>query len=102
MPVTLHVMYPITDDTTFDYDYYATTHTAIFDEHFGPHVTSRTASKGLAGGPDTPPGFYIVFTAVAESMEKLQAGLAAGGPVMADIPNYYNGAPVILIGDQVL
>jgi uncharacterized protein (TIGR02118 family) len=101
MAATLHVMYPIADDTTFDYDYYSGTHFGIVETHMGPHLQSMSASKGLAGGPDTPPGFHAVFTAVAADMESLQAGLAAAGPVLADIPNYYNAQPIMLLGETM-
>ncbi|MFN3144732.1 MAG: hypothetical protein ACE368_05440 [Paracoccaceae bacterium] len=60
MAITLHVMYPTDGGTTFDHDYYATSHMALVGEHFGPHMVSASASKGLAGGPDTPPGFHAV------------------------------------------
>jgi uncharacterized protein (TIGR02118 family) len=101
MAATLHVMYPITDETQFDYDYYGTTHFEIVNENMGPHLSSHSASRGLAGGPDVPPGHYAIYTAVADTMGDLQAALAAAGPVLADIPNYYNGTPQMLIGETL-
>jgi len=57
MPVSMQVVYPIGDDTHFDYDYYLSTHMGLVAEHFGPHMTSAQATKGLAGGPNVPRRF---------------------------------------------
>lgn len=101
MAITLHVMYPTDGGTTFDHDYYASSHMALVGEHFGPHMVSASASKGLAGGPDTPPGFHAVAMMLFEDQSKLDAAMAAAGPVLADIPNYYSGAPQMLIGRTI-
>ena len=101
MSVTLTVLYPTTSGTGFDHGYYATTHMALVARHFGPHMVSASASKGVAGGPDTPPGFHAIATLLFDDQAKLDAALAAGGPVLADIPNYYDGAPQMLIGEVI-
>ncbi len=102
MAATLHVMYPITDDTTFDYDYYSGPHVEIINTHWSDHLTSHSVSKGLAGGPDAPPGFYAIYTAVFPDMETMQAALAVAGPIIEDVSNYYNAAPQMLIGETML
>lgn len=99
MPLSLHVMYPTADDTTFDHAYYVATHMPIVAEHMGPHFDSITVVKGLAGGPDTPPGFHTVAAMVFADQAALDAGLAAAGPALADIPNFFSGKPEMLIGD---
>ena len=101
MSVTLHVLYPTEGGTTFDQAYYAGTHMPLVGEYFGPHMLSASASKGLAGGPDVPPGYHAIAVMVFEDQSKLDAALAVAGPVLADIPNYYNGAPQMLIGETV-
>ncbi len=101
MPLTLTVMYPTAGGTTFDQGYYATTHMGLVGEHFGPHMISATASKGLAGGPDTPPGFHAIAVISFEDQSKMDAAMAAGGPVLADIPNYFSGKPEMLIGEVI-
>jgi uncharacterized protein (TIGR02118 family) len=101
MPATLTVAYPVGDGLTFDYDYYASTHMGIVSSHMGEHVQSHTASKGLAGGPGVPSPVFAVFHAVFADMDALQAALGAAGPVLADIPNYYNGQPSMTIGETL-
>ncbi|MEX0338812.1 MAG: EthD family reductase [Arenibacterium sp.] len=101
MPISLTVLYPTEGETTFDHAYYASTHMGLVGEHFGPHMVSATASKGLAGGAGAPPGYHAVANIVFEDQSKLDAAMGAGGPVLADIPNYYNGLPQILIGEVI-
>lgn len=101
MTISLQVLYPVADGTTFDHSYYAGTHMPLVAKHMGPHMESAQASKGLAGGPDQPAGFYAIATMTFTDQAALDAAMAAAGPVLEDIPNYYNAAPQMLIGEVV-
>ena len=101
MPVTLTVMYLTAGGTTFDHDYHATKHMPLVGQNFGKHMVSASASEGLAGGPDTPPGFHALAIMVFEDQSKLDAAMAASAPVLSDTPNYYNGDPQMLIGEVI-
>jgi len=99
MAVTLQVLYPVGDGTTFDHAYYASTHMGLVGDHMGAHITSAQASKGLAGGPDTPAPFHAIATITFADQDAMGAAMKAAGPVMADIPNFTNVQPQILIGE---
>lgn len=101
MTLSLQVLYPTDDGATFDHDYYKATHMPIVDTHMGPHIGSAVVVKGLAGGPETPPGFHAVATFTFPDQAALDACLAAAGPAIADIPNFYSGTPKMLIGEVV-
>jgi len=101
MSVSLQVIYPVGDDTSFDYDYYLATHMPLVDEHMGKHIQSTLVTKGLAGGPDTPPGSYAVATMVFADQPAMDAALAASRSVLADIPNFTNTQPQMLIGEVI-
>jgi len=101
MSVSLQVLYPVAEGTQFDHDYYTATHIPLVGEHMGAHIESTSISKGLAGGPDVPAGFYVVATMVFASMENLQAALEVAGPVLADIPNFTNSEVQMLIGEII-
>ncbi|PCH74757.1 MAG: ethyl tert-butyl ether degradation protein EthD [Rhodobacteraceae bacterium] len=101
MAVSLQVIYPISDDTSFDYDYYTSSHMEIVGKHMGPHLQSTLVTKGLAGGPDTPPGSYAVATLLFADQAAFDAAMAVSAPVMADIPNFTNSQPQILIGEVI-
>lgn len=102
MRVSLQVAYPVTEGTSFNYDYYFKTHMDVVNEHFGPHLQSATASKGIAGGPDTPSPFYAIATLVFADQAAMDAAMAAGGPVIGDIPNFTDTTPQMMIGEVVV
>ncbi|MEX3006933.1 EthD family reductase [Hoeflea sp. TYP-13] len=99
MRLSLQVLYPITDSTNFDYDYYLTRHMPLVGEHMGVHIESTLVTKGVAGGPDAPPGFYAIATMIFADQAALDSAMAASGPVLADIPNYTNTTPQMLVGE---
>ncbi|MVO15088.1 EthD family reductase [Parasedimentitalea huanghaiensis] len=101
MAVSLQVIYPISEGTTFDYSYYTTKHFDLVGEHMGEHIETMFVTKGLAGGPDTPPGIYAVATLVFENQDALNASMAAAPPVLADIANFTNVQPQMLIGEVI-
>lgn len=101
MTATLQVLYPTTEGTKFDYEYYKTSHYKIIHDEIGSYIESDEVVKGLAGGPDVPAPFYAVYTARFKDMETLQAAVDAAGNVLADIPNYTDTAPVMLIGEHL-
>lgn len=101
MAVTLQVIYPATEGTTFDYDYYATTHMELVGKHIGDKIESTVVTKGLSGGPDTPPGFHAVATIVFKDQDTLGAAMQNAGPLMEDIPNFTNTQPNVLIGEVI-
>ena len=102
MSKTVQAVYPITDGTSFDYGYYVETHLPLVEEYFGPHgMVSISATKGLAGGPDVPPPFFAIATMTFPDEASLNAALGAAGPVLADIPNFTNCSPSLLIGEGI-
>jgi uncharacterized protein (TIGR02118 family) len=101
MTLSLQVIYPITDDTTFDYDYYLGTHMPMVSEHMGAHIDKVLVTKGLASGPDAAPESYAVASMTFVDQTALDAALAAAGPVIADIANFTNTKPQMLIGEVI-
>lgn len=101
MSISLQVIYPITDDTHFDYDYYLGTHMPLVGKHMGPHIAQTLVTKGLAGGPDTPPASYAIATMIFAGQAEMDAAMAAAPPVLADIANFTNTKPQMLIGQVV-
>ena len=102
MPATITVLYPAGDDKTFDFDYYNSTHEALVRQHMSDGLTDFTAVKSLGAAPDMAPSPYIVEARfVYETMNALQAALGKAGDVVADIPNFTNTQPVILVGETM-
>lgn len=101
MAVALQVLYPIGSDTTFDYDYYVQTHLKLVQEQMGSHIDRTVVTKGLAGGPNTPPGYHATATLVFADQSAMDSAMAASGPVMADLPNFTNVKPDLLISEVI-
>lgn len=99
MSLSLQVLYPTANGTTFDHTYYSTKHMEIVGTSIGPHTENVMVVKGLAGGPDTPPGYHAIATITFVDQAALDAGMEAAGPALADIPNFYSGQPEMLIGE---
>ena len=102
MPVSLQVAYPVVNGTTFDAAYYFGTHMELVARHFGPHLQSSTASKGVAGGPDQPSPFYAIATMIFADQAAFDAAMAEAGPVLADIPNFTDTTPQMMIGEVMV
>ncbi|CUH99009.1 EthD family reductase [Leisingera aquaemixtae] len=101
MPVSLQVIYPVTEGTKFDHAYYADTHFQIVDEHMGAHIQTIVVTKGLAGGPDTPAPYYAIATMTFADQAAMDAAMKAAGPALEDIPNFTDVKPQMLIGEVV-
>ncbi|PHS39239.1 MAG: ethyl tert-butyl ether degradation protein EthD [Robiginitomaculum sp.] len=99
MSISLQVLYPISDDSKFDFTYYTESHFPIVGKHWGSFIESITASKGIAGGPDTPPAYHAIASLTFKDMDTLEAAIAVAEPVLADIANFTNVAPEMLIGE---
>jgi uncharacterized protein (TIGR02118 family) len=101
MTLSLQVIYPITETTHFDYDYYLQTHMLMVGEHMGAHIQDTLVTKGLAREPDAPPQSYAVATMTFADQSEMDAALSAAGPVLEDTPNFTNTQPQMLIGEVV-
>lgn len=103
--IRVTVLFPKTSASHFDIDYYLTKHV--------PMSTAKIQSLGIpveAQVDETlgsiPPGEPVPYAAIGfllfESMEDFQKGLTThGAEIMADILNFTNIQPQILIGNIV-
>ena len=102
MALSLQVIYPIRDNTHFDMDYYLGTHMPMVNEHMGKHIDQVLVTKGLGGGaPGTPPQNYAVATMTFADKDALDAALAAAQPVVADIANFTDTEPQMMVGEVI-
>ena len=92
--ISVHIMYPQTDDSTFDMSYYMSTHMPMFAESLGDACISWGATTVKTGT------WAAVGWAMVESQEAFDAALGEhGAKIMADIPNYTNVQPELVVGD---
>jgi uncharacterized protein (TIGR02118 family) len=101
MTASVQVIYPVGEGTTFDIGYYADTHMAMVKDLWGDLVTGQIVTRGDAGGPNVPPRFHAIATFTFADQSALRMALSKAGPLMADVPNFTNVQPQMLIGEQV-
>jgi uncharacterized protein (TIGR02118 family) len=89
------VLYPKSDDSTFDMDYYREKHMAIVNRVLKP---DRVEIDRAVDGP-----FIAVGHLYFATQEALQAGMGSPdvGETMEDIPSYTNVQPQIQISEIV-
>jgi uncharacterized protein (TIGR02118 family) len=82
----LTVLYPSTNDSTFDMDYYRTTHAELVKRVIGPERFE--IDKGQDGQP-----FHAFGHLYFASPEAMQAAMANpdAGQAAADVANFYKG-----------
>ncbi len=87
------ILYPKSDDSSFDMDYYTSTHMPLFAEVLGD------ACQGWGAATVEDGKYHAVGWAMVESKDAFDAAMASGGAkVMGDIPNYTSAAPELLVG----
>tara|TARA_B100000929_G_C15206104_1_gene317500 strand:+ start:194 stop:502 length:309 start_codon:yes stop_codon:yes gene_type:complete len=99
MTISLQVLYPIKEDTNFNYEYYLNDHNSKIKEAWEEHVKEMFVTKGNSGGPDTPPAYYAIYTFLFETQSDFDNAMSKLPPLLEDIPNYTNVEPQILIGE---
>ena len=92
--ISVLIMYPKTDDSTFDMDYYTSTHMPMLADALGDACLSWGASTVTSGD------YEAMGWAMVESQEALDNAMAsAGAAIMGDVPNYTNVQPQLIVGD---
>ena len=88
------ILYPRTDESTFDMDYYVNSHMPMFGECLGD------ACQGW-GAVAVPAGKYAAIGwASITSQDALNETLAEhGAKIMGDVPNYTNVSPDMVVGE---
>jgi uncharacterized protein (TIGR02118 family) len=101
MSISVQILYPRGEGTTFDYDYFVNSHMKLVSKHWGAFMEGSSVVRGLSGGPDTPPAWYLTATLRFADMDAMQKALADSDAVNADVPNYTNTKPSLLIGEVI-
>jgi uncharacterized protein (TIGR02118 family) len=92
--IRVSVLYPSSEGSTFDHDYYRETHVPLATSTWD---TTAEIDKGINGPNVAAVHFFF------DSLEKFQAAMALPGTaaVMADVANYTNIAPVMQVSEIV-
>lgn len=91
--IRVSVMYPKTDDATFDMEYYKTKHMAIVD------ATIKPVKWEIDDGLDGP--YMAVGHLFFDSMDAMGAAMGGAGDALADIPNFTNVEAAMQVSEVV-
>jgi uncharacterized protein (TIGR02118 family) len=93
--IRVSVFYPSGEGSTFNHDYYLSTHVPLAKKAWNP--VSTMVEKGV-NGP-----YVAAVHMTFDSMDALNAAMTSPltGEVMTDVANYTNIAPVMQISEVV-
>jgi uncharacterized protein (TIGR02118 family) len=98
--IRMTVLYPKTDDLSFDMDYYLSRHIAAVNEKLRDMgLVKVQVDEGIGNAaPDQPVPFAVITHLTFRTMEDLQNVLTThGAEFIGDIPNFTNVQPHIQI-----
>jgi uncharacterized protein (TIGR02118 family) len=99
--IKVSVLYPNSEGSRFDLDYYLNTHMPMVQSEVGSALKGMGVDAGLAGGtPGVPAPYAAIGHLIFDSLEDFQASF---GPkahtIFADVPNYTDITPVTQISE---
>jgi len=99
--IKVSVLYPNTEGSKFDMDYYCRSHIPMVREKLGAACKGAAVEHGMSGAtPGSRPGFIAMGHLYFESVEEFQTAFGPHAQViMADIPNYTDIQPTIQISE---
>ena len=93
--IKLSVLYPASEDATFDHDYYRDRHVPLAMKTWG--LSEAEIERGIDGPYVAAVHFrFETQEAIAAAM-----GMPGTGDVLADVPNYTNITPVMQTSEIV-
>ena len=99
--IKVSVMYPNGADTRFDLNYYLAKHMPMVQAKLGGALKKVEVDHGLGGGtPGAPPAFVAMCHLHFDSVDAFQHAFGANAEaIVADIPNYTNAQPTVLVSE---
>jgi uncharacterized protein (TIGR02118 family) len=92
--ICMTILYPKTDDSTFDMGYYTSTHMPMVAKAFGDGCQGWGAMD-VTSGKYSAMGWVMI-----DSMDTFNNAMAEHGQaIMADVANYTNQQPEVVMGE---
>lgn len=98
--IKVSVLYPYSEGSKFDHDYYRDSHLPLVKKLLGEAMVYYGIDKALGG--DTPPAFHAMCHLVLRSPEDLGALSEHMGTFAADIPNYTDVQPTVQVSEIIV
>lgn len=101
--IKVSILYPYRENGRFDIDYYRDKHMPLAAKYFGTALKGWSVDKGVGGAePGSLPGFVAAGHFLFDSQEAfVQVFEPVAAELVADVSNYTDSAPQILISEVV-
>ena len=99
--IKVSVLYPNTEGSKFDMNYYCDRHIPMVQEKLGAMCKGVAVEQGISGTtPGSPPSFIAMGHLYFDSVADFQTAFGPhAGDIMTDIPNYTDIQPTIQINE---
>lgn len=99
--IKVSIMYPYSDKSSFNIDYYCDKHIPMVQKYFGATCQGVSVDEGIINeNTHQLPAFHAIAHFNFESIEAFQDVMAPHAEkIMEDAPNYTNVQPVIQISN---
>ena len=99
--IKVSVVYPNGTGATFNHGYYSANHLPMVRKLLGDAVKGAEIDRAVAGGqPGEQPSFMAAGHLYFDSVAAFEAAFGPHtGQIMADVPNYTNIQPQIIISE---
>lgn len=96
------VLYPSGADIHFDFDYYLKNHATMIRKLYGKGITKLELRRGVTAQDGSKPPYVAVVSIWIGSQEVFDAAQQKyASRLIADVPNFTNGKPIIQV-DEVM
>jgi uncharacterized protein (TIGR02118 family) len=95
--IRVSIMYPRSDDSTFDMDYYVTKHMPLVQRELGDQLKDAGVDEGLGG--DQPSPFHCIGYLMFDSVDAFYGAVAGATQMRDDVPNFTNTTPQLQISE---
>lgn len=94
-------LYPNTEGSRFDMDYYLTTHLDLSKRLLRPALKGVNVDRGISGiEPGSPPPYHAVGHLLFDSVEEFYEALVPHiDELRGDVANYSENEPIIQISE---
>ncbi len=94
--ISVVILYPKSDDSTFDMEYYTGKHMPMLADAVGEACQGWGVSAPSAK-------YHAVGWLMADSQEAFDAAMAThGAAILGDVANYTNARPELIVGQVVI
>lgn len=99
--IRVTALYPNSDGSQFDFDYYTNTHIALARERLAAFGMGRVeVERGVEGMDGGEPTYACIAHVEFSSLDNLRRGFEAhADELLADVPNYTNIEPQVQISE---